>query len=52
MLCMIFAFVILSIKNRGFGYYFLAFCLPPIGLIVALCLKKLPDTDNQYNNQN
>lgn len=30
---------ILLNKNRGWGYYVLLILLPPIGLIVALCLK-------------
>lgn len=33
---------ILSNKHRGAGYYILAVLFPPIGLIVAPCLKKLP----------
>lgn len=33
---------ILSNKHRGAGYYILAVFFPPIGLIVAPCLKKLP----------
>ena len=33
---------ILSNKHRGAGYYILAAFIPLIGLIVALCLKKLP----------
>lgn len=32
---------ILSKKNRGAGYYILAFLWPLVGLIVAICLKKL-----------
>ena len=35
------ACIILSKKNRGWGYYLLAILYPLIGLIVALCLKKL-----------
>ncbi len=39
----IWAFVILAQKRRGFGYYLLALLFPLIGLIVASCLKpKLP----------
>ena len=39
--------IILSKKNRGWGYYLLAILYPLIGLIVALCLKKLePENDN------
>lgn len=34
------ASIILSSKNRGCGYYLLAFLLPIVGLIVAICLKK------------
>ena len=33
---------ILSNKHRGADYYILAVFFPPIGLIVAPCLKKLP----------
>lgn len=33
---------ILAKKDRGAGYYILAFLFPLIGLIVALCLKELP----------
>lgn len=41
------ACIILSKKNRGWGYYLLAILYPLIGLIVALCLKKLePEKDN------
>ena len=36
------ACIILSNKHRGAGYYILAFLIPLVGLIVALCLKKLP----------
>ncbi len=35
------ACIILSKKNRGVGYYILAFLFPFIGLIFALCLKKI-----------
>lgn len=35
------ACIILSKKNRGAGYYILAILFPLIGLIFALCLKKL-----------
>ena len=35
------ACIILSNKNRGFGYYLLAIFFPLVGFIVALCLKKL-----------
>jgi Na+/melibiose symporter-like transporter len=39
--------IILGKKNRGAGYYILAFVWPLIGFIVALCLsKKLPKDDN------
>ena len=41
------ACVILSKKNRGWGYYLLAFLYPLIGLIVALCLKKLEPKENK-----
>ncbi len=42
------AWVILSCKNRGAGYYFLAFLLPLVGLIVAFCLKfKFDDDDDK-----
>ena len=36
------ACLILAKKDRGAGYYILAFLIPLVGLIVALCLKKLP----------
>lgn len=40
------ACIILSNKHRGFGYYLLAIFFPLIGLIFALCLKKLnPDEE-------
>lgn len=39
------ACVILSKKNRGWGYYVLAILFPLIGLIVALCLKEATITD-------
>lgn len=35
------ACIILSNKHRGAGYYILAILFPLIGLIFALCLKKL-----------
>lgn len=35
------AWVILTMKNRGVGYYILAALFPLIGLIFALCLKNL-----------
>ena len=39
--------IILSKKNRGTGFYILAFIWPLIGFIVALCLKKkLPEDPN------
>lgn len=41
------ACILLSKKNRGAGYYILAILFPLIGLIFALCLKKLnPEEDN------
>lgn len=41
------ACVILFNKNRGVGYYFLAVLFPFLGLIFALCLKKLnPEEKN------
>lgn len=42
-LMIIWACCILSSKRRGFGYYLLAILFPLIGLIVAFCLKRLPD---------
>lgn len=39
------ACIILSKKNRGAGYYILAILFPLIGLIFALCLKKLDDKE-------
>jgi hypothetical protein len=44
---MIWAFCILSIKGRGFGYYVLAFFFPLIGLIVAACLKNKSPIDKK-----
>lgn len=42
------ACIVLSKKNRGVGYYILAFAFPLIGLIFALCLKKInPEEENQ-----
>ena len=41
------ACVILSKKNRGWGYYVLAILFPLIGLIVALCLKDLSNNNGQ-----
>lgn len=38
------ACIILHNKKRGAGYYILAIFFPLIGLIFALCLKKI-DTD-------
>lgn len=35
------ACIILANKHRGAGYYILAILFPLIGLIFALCLKKL-----------
>ncbi len=41
------ACIILSKKHRGAGYYILAILFPLIGLIFALCLKKLnPEEEN------
>lgn len=41
------ACILLSKKNRGVGYYILAILFPLIGLIFALCLKKLnPEEEN------
>lgn len=41
------ACILLSKKNRGAGYYILAILFPLIGLIFALCLKKLnPEEKN------
>lgn len=41
------ACIILSKKNRGAGYYILAILFPLIGLIFALCLKKInPEDEN------
>ena len=41
------ACILLSKKNRGTGYYILAILFPLIGLIFALCLKKLnPEEEN------
>lgn len=41
------ACIILSKKNRGVGYYILAILFPLIGLIFALCLKKIkPEEEN------
>lgn len=41
------ACILLSKKNRGAGYYILAILFPLIGLIFALCLKKLnPEEEN------
>lgn len=54
------ASMILSKKNRGAGYYILAILFPLIGLIVALCLRKIdseeenvtpPELDITENNQ-
>ncbi|MCM1042082.1 MAG: zinc ribbon domain-containing protein [Bacteroides sp.] len=42
------ACAILSKKNRGFGYYLLAILFPLIGLIIALCLKKLNSGGNTF----
>lgn len=39
------ACIILSNKHRGAGYYILAILFPLIGLIFALCLKKLDPTE-------
>ncbi len=43
----IWACVIISKKNRGWGYYVLAVLFPLIGLIVALCLKDKSNTSGQ-----
>ncbi len=40
------ACIILSKKKRGAGYYILAILFPLIGLIFALCLKKLNPEEN------
>lgn len=41
------ACILLSKKNRGAGYYILAILFPLIGLIFALCLKKInPEEEN------
>lgn len=48
--CLMIAPIILSFKNRGWGPLLLAILLPPIGLIVALCLKKLDDPEDKKNN--
>ncbi len=41
------ACILLFKKKRGVGYYILAFLFPLIGLIFALCLKKLnPEEEN------
>lgn len=41
------AWILLSKKNRGVGCYILAFLFPFVGLIFALCLKKLnPEEKN------
>ena len=47
LLCLMIAPIILSFKNRGWGPLLLAILLPPIGLIVALCLKKLDDPEDE-----
>ena len=36
------ACLILAKKDRGAGFFILAFLIPLVGFIVALCLKKLP----------
>lgn len=47
LICTVPACIILSKKNRGAGYYILAILFPLIGLIFALCLKKLnPEEKN------
>ena len=43
---------ILSNKHRGAGYYILAVFFPPIGLIVAPCLKKLPAEEQPQTQAN
>lgn len=41
------ACIIISKKNLGAGFYILAILFPLIGLIFALCLKKLePESNN------
>lgn len=44
------ACIILSNKNRGAGYYILAFLFPLVGLIFALCLKKLNPEDKNVKS--
>lgn len=44
MILMVISWCILSHKDRGWGYYLLSFFLPPIGFIVALCLKNKKKT--------
>lgn len=43
---------ILRAKCRGTGYYFLAFFLPIIGLIIAMCLKSLNPFDDEDTDAN
>ncbi|HBC21628.1 MAG TPA: hypothetical protein DC009_06040 [Porphyromonadaceae bacterium] len=43
---------ILRAKCRGTGYYFLAFFLPIIGLIIAMCLKSLNPFDDEDTDTN
>ena len=44
------AIIILNKKNRGIGYYLLAILFPWIGIIVALCLKKL-ESKEEYSKR-
>lgn len=48
-LCFMTAPLILSYKNRGWGYILLAIFLPPIGFIVAICLKTLKPKEIEEN---
>lgn len=50
--CTIPACVILSKKNRGVGYYILSILFPLIGLIFALCLRKLNPEDKNVTPPN
>ena len=43
---------ILSNKHRGADYYILAVFFPPIGLIVAPFLEKLPAEESQLQAKN